>query len=379
MKNYIKIGLLTVLPGLLMAQGGIRNQGAIIKVSSDAQVKIIHGGIRNQNNGILLNDGEIQLTEDWIQEGNNSNYLGSGTLSFVGQANQQLLSTSTLTVSSLIVDNGHRLILGNDLNVKQQLDLTHNGLVELGAHNLRMASSAVIENYDQEYYILTNKSGFLQQEVSNTPVFFPVGNKTYNPVRISNLGLSDHYQVKVEDQTDQTEAVVNRTWRIEEMVKGGSLVSLDLQWNKKQELPHFNRNQSAIYEENSNFPTVYKAASLNGSSWSQTIKNITDLSSFTVNSAHTILESQSKLEETKTILIFPNPVLEYINIRLEEKVETVFIQIFDAKGSLILQTRKATGNQDFIQLNNLQYLIEGIYSIQVTTENQTTTQQFVKG
>lgn len=379
MKNYIKIGLLTVLPGLLMAQGGIRNQGATISVSSDAQLKIVHGGMLHQDNGLILNDGEIQVSNDWIQQGEQSQYSGRGTLAFVGNTDQQLSSNLPLVVANLNINNGHRLVLNSELQIRQQLDLQNNGTLELGTHNLFLDSDAAIRNYDETHYVLTNNTGFLQQEIAADLVLFPVGNESYNPAFISNKGTIDHFRVRVLDQTAETETAVNRTWWIEEAIQGGSLANLTLLWDEAQELANFDRNLSTINDGLNTNLTNYTAASLNGMQWSQTRSNLTDLTSFTVTSQTTTALPQAKMEGGQQIQVFPNPTNDYLNIRLGEKVETAFIQIFDSKGSLVLQEQKTIGNQQIIQVKNLQRLVEGIYSIQITTDDQTTSHKFIKG
>ena len=370
-----------VLPSLLMAQGGIRNQGANIKVSSGIQLKVLNGGIMHQDNGTILNEGTIKLTGNWMQDGKNSHYLGAGQLTFIGNTNQQLSSELPLKIATIIVDNGHRLILNNDLHIQQELDLAHNGAVELGTNNLQIGNQALIRNYDESNYIITNGTGSLQQEVNLDAVIFPVGNSTYNPAIIQNQGVSDHFQVHVMDQNSQQEASINRIWQVKEMTKGGSLVHLSLQWDETQELSNFNREASAISTAGINPPLDYSTAVLDGMSWAQSRNSITDLSSFTVTSQD--VRPQAKLAHPPTAIrnieLFPNPVQDHLNIQLEGIVGTAFIQVFDAKGSLVLQKNASINQQQIIRLEGVQNLVDGIYSIQITNNKQTTTHQFVNG
>ncbi|MCP4439893.1 MAG: T9SS type A sorting domain-containing protein [Aureispira sp.] len=79
------------------------------------------------------------------------------------------------------------------------------------------------------------------------------------------------------------------------------------------------------------------------------------------------------------VQIFPNPVDDYINIRLPKLTDVVNIQIFDIKGSLILDTeQKALPNQ-ILKISNLSHLIEGTYLINIQiNQDKIYTEKFIK-
>jgi hypothetical protein len=74
-------------------------------------------------------------------------------------------------------------------------------------------------------------------------------------------------------------------------------------------------------------------------------------------------------EGTAIIEVFPNPVNDFINIRLSSDAQRATIQIFDAKGVLLISQRHTITNSETIQVNNLSQLADGVYMINVTTEN----------
>jgi hypothetical protein len=78
------------------------------------------------------------------------------------------------------------------------------------------------------------------RNVGASMVEFPVGRAAYNPASIANAGTLDKFNVRVIDNvTDDgtavgaqtTQAVVNRTWMVNEENPGGSNVTLRLHWN----------------------------------------------------------------------------------------------------------------------------------------------------
>jgi len=254
MKNYIKTSLLIFMPLFITAQGGMVNNGAKIQVVGGTDVKIVSGGVINQANGEISNAGNIYLDEDWTQLGAATTYTGAGWMWFENGSNQNISSVSPLTVPKLRVDNGDLLILGSDVTVSTQVDFTSNGNIQLGTNNLIVSSGATMVNYDANNHVLTNSTGYLQQEVGAGAVFFPVGNSSYNPATVSNSGVLDNFQLRIEDQvwdlgttgTPRTANIVDRTWHLEEEVAGGSLADITVQWVTGEEIGGFDRSICAV-------------------------------------------------------------------------------------------------------------------------------------
>jgi len=289
-----------LLPIILQAQGGIINNGGQIIVSSGAHLIVAAGGVVNQANGSIDNEGFFYLTQDWIQTGASTSYLGMGWMWFNGSTNQIL--SGVPIVSNLRVDNGQRLLIANDVIIPTSVDLTNNGNIELGANDLRCNAGATIVNYDASNYIITNGTGVLQQEVGGANVVFPVGNSTYNPATLINSGTTDDFTIRVDDQVfDEgttgpvlTTDVVDRTWLIEEGVVGGSNITMVLQWEQGEELASFDRANSGIAHHLSatfwDNPSSYTAATnVGGTVWSQTRSGFSSFSPFIVRDFDTDL------------------------------------------------------------------------------------------
>jgi len=367
MKNYIKTGLFLLFPGFLWAQNGLLNNGAAIEVTESTTIHIV-GDMQHQADGKVINEGIIKVEKDWIQSSKNTLYTGSGWMSFVGKTNQEISSTSPLTIPNLRVDNNNTLLLNTALNISNQVDLSHNGNISLEAHDLIINTGATIVNYDENNYVITNNIGVLQQEVSTNQVVFPIGNSSYNPAMLSNQGTVDNFRLRVLNYVEEMdENSVNRTWLIEEETVGGSLVSLDLQWNEEEELNNFSRNQSALVNwTGTNWASPSNSTEANSTEgyWLQTRSNLTSFSAFTVHS--NLLFSQIVTESiSANIEIFPNPVKDHFNIRLHADIETAFIQVFDSKGSIVFQTNKSIGTDGLIHLSDIRHFADGVYWVHI--------------
>ena len=111
------------------------------------------------------------------------------------------------------------------------------GHVNVNDENLVMASTAGIEHYNQNRYIITSAAGGLIKENLSGPFDFPVGNSAdnYTPARLNNTGVPDNYKVRVMDNyvpfASAPQEGVFRTWEIKEKILGGSDIELMLQHN----------------------------------------------------------------------------------------------------------------------------------------------------
>jgi len=467
------------------AQVRLINNGAILKINNTTDFRVNNGSISNQNSGQITNDGNLYLDLDFNQN-TSATYVGGAAswLWFEGAANQNASSDATLAIASLKVDNGNRLILGNNTDVSTRVDLSNNGSIELGANNLVVAAGGTIANYDASNYIITNSTGILQQEVAAANVLFPVGNSSYNPATINNIGTTDNFQIRVFDQIfDQgttgsvkTSDAVNRTWMIEETVVGGSSVTMTLEWATADELTAFDRGSCGLSHHLSgtlwdNPPAYLAATNVAVNTWTRTRAGFTSFSPFVVrdadidlpvellsfeakrSSASTVdldwvtesetnnqgFEIERMLEgetgftkiawvdgngttvstsyynlvddnafagvsyyrlkqldfdgsfayseiravagtpQSTDIQIFPNPAGDCINIRIQAVMKNAFVQIFDSKGSLVLQTTRQIGTDKLIQLTNIRDFADGVYMIHIIGDNDLTfAQKFIK-
>lgn len=285
--------LLLLFPILIFSQGGLVNNGAILKISSSTDLKINDGGVINRNSGLISNEGNLYLDLDFTQLGATTDYTGNGWVEFEGSANQDLTSASKITIANLKVNNSNRLVLNSNLTISREVDLSNNGLIELGTSDLLLVPSATINNYGPSHYIVTNSTGVLEQEVGISNLVFPVGNTTYNPATINNTGIADNFRLRVEDRvysqgttgTLETVNIVNRTWHLSEGIPGGSSVNLTVQWAPAEELTGFNRNASGVAHFQGGawiHPSSYTAATPVSSFFTQSLSGINSFSPFAV-------------------------------------------------------------------------------------------------
>jgi hypothetical protein len=279
-------------------------------------------------------------------------HVGS-TIVFNGS---QLQDVPSLIFSNLIVNNPKGIVATGEIKVNNDLRL-ENGNLLLGQHNLIIGELGAISSYGSQSYVITNDEGMLIQEgigehSLNGKKVFPMGafSNSYTPCRIENSGVKDNFSVRVLDNhyrngnSGDTSAThkVDRIWLVDEAVKGGSNVTLKMQWNSKEELPSFNRSLCAIghYETG-----TWDIDGINGASgqnpWSITRQGITSFSPFDISSP----------QELPIKLLYFNATLKNHKVQLDwatasEKNADYFVVERSSDGSVFSEVlqHSAVGN-----------------------------------
>lgn len=241
----------------------------------------VNGGIENKNGATLSNNGNINLTGDWI---NSATYSGTGTVEFNSNYTQSLTSGGSSFAVLKVNKTGGTVNLLSGTQVNSQLDLSGTGnFILTGNNNLAMGSGASINNASSASYVVTNGTGMLVQNQTGTSAReFPVGTSTavYTPAVITNAGTNDDFGVRVFDSVytayngsgTATGSVltpyqeVHKTWIINEGTAGGSNAIVQLQWNAANEGAVFARSNCAVSYYNGSAWVKNNAGGLAGGS-----------------------------------------------------------------------------------------------------------------
>lgn len=79
--------------------------------------------------------------------------------------------------------------------------------------------------------------------------------------------------------------------------------------------------------------------------------------------------------KVEAIDIFPNPVVEMLSLELGVDLERLDIQVFDASGSMVLETSESGKSKFTLNVGNL---VNGIYFISLSSENYKAQGKFIK-
>jgi len=226
MENLIHVTAVFVLVSL--------NSAVFAQLSANgASIKIVTVGSPQ----IVMNDMSYK------NEASSTHMSGTGlTMKFIGSGASAATISSTANYTTnpanVTIDRSNGVLLQAPLQIANTLSLV-NGNLDLAAFNLNMSGST-ISGGSSASYVKTSSTGVLSRDVAATATTFPVGNSGYNPAMISNTGVADNFSVRVIDNVTAdgtgsgattSEAVVNRTWMINEATTGGSTATLRLYWN----------------------------------------------------------------------------------------------------------------------------------------------------
>ncbi|MGV3587697.1 MAG: T9SS type A sorting domain-containing protein [Adhaeribacter sp.] len=232
-------------------------------------------------NGGRINGGTLATAGNILTAGNNPVHIYNVAL--IG-SDAQVISTSnnaTPVFNNLtVLKTDNTVSLETNVTVNGTLNLNNTNKLVLGNSNLLIGATGNIIS-GKAGYVVTNGLGTLQMTVANNEaeVFFPVGNHSYNPVKIKQktTGTTDIFKIRVKgglfvlydaDNNGIDPAVidgVSRTWVIEETVKGGSQAQVTLQFsatnNVKDWAPEFTPEKAVMaqFTENWAAPTTGSA------------------------------------------------------------------------------------------------------------------------
>jgi len=180
-----------------------------------------------------------------------------------------------------------------------------------------------------------------------------------------------YYYNNVPTTTNLTSDAVNRTWIVTENTKGGSNVTLTLQWNAADELPGFDR--TSCFLSHYLYPDWHSgpAGAANGTGpYTVSLSGITSFSPFGIGSGNSALPVNTVTKEAGNVTIYPNPVSgTELYVKFEQTTEkNANIRILDVLGKQFAERSVDLSHQNGtvivpVDVNNL---IPGMYIIQVT-------------
>jgi hypothetical protein len=196
------------------------------------------------NGGTVTASGGAKIVLNDVKFVNDGTFVaGDSQVEFTGTTTATIEGTSPTTFYDLKVNKTTDNVgLVQNVTVENEVDLAIGKLV-LGDYNLTMGDAANFSsNISETQYVQTDGTGSLIRKVETTSVLFPVGNSTFNPALLENIGTVDNFSIRTldnfyEDGTTGniiTEDVVNRTWVVEEALAGGSDITLKLLWLPSQ-------------------------------------------------------------------------------------------------------------------------------------------------
>ncbi|MCW3086154.1 MAG: hypothetical protein JWP12_3520 [Bacteroidetes bacterium] len=364
--------------------------GALDMQSGQLQISgyklTVNGTLNSNSNSVFVGNSSAELILNLSASVNDTLYFNTG-------AGNDILSKLTVNAGT-----ASTVYLGTELQIGTELVLT-SGKLDLGESNLMLQSAATITGYSSTRYIVTSGNGKLQIHINTSApyVIFPVGTTTgYSPAAIQQTGAGTAGEFMVSampgvysngttgwNSAVHNGRVVNRTWQI--IPSGGMVVNsnLKLGWATSDEVNGFDRTNSYIAGYNTSWDTApftaAVAGTMNGNDYETERMAVTSASGndyAVADSSASITLGIDENQTEVTILLYPNPSTDVINVQTDHAADTYQYEIIDITG----KTLNAATNKNTVNTFDVKNLSKGYYFIKATnlTNKQVITKRFIK-
>lgn len=341
----------------------------------------------SNNYGLFEFNGDFtfngSVNSDWNNKNNwNSILVPIATDNVIIPSGYNVTTSANVYAKNLSIASSITLNSGN-LDIYGNAIISNSAKITLNSNNLNLKGKLSSIIGDVSGYIMTNGIGKVSVEnldSSRGNVLLPIGTiSNFNPVNLSNSGVSDTFSARVENgvaqnytgevqETPITEKGVNATWYINEGIAGGSNSNIQFHWNQSQELPNFDR------------PTA-KGGHYNGSAWDflngslsgtnpyvLQVNGVTSFSPFAVLNENALAVSENDF--TKSIKLYPNPSNGEFTIQIETEMVSAKTDVYNVIGQKVKSF-------ELVGIETKQNLYSGLYIIIIEKDGKKTTKKIV--
>lgn len=242
-----------------------------------------------------------------VQMGGARSYSSGAVYTYDGVVAQVTGTGLPASVDTLVINDTANVTLSQTTTVNNSMTFI-NGKLLLANSNLTINGSLNGVNATS-YFVTANTpatGGMLRRAVANnnTPVTFPIGGASLTPVQITLTAGStaDVFGVRVFNGVYQngtsgagsTGGFVNRTWVVSEQVNGGSVATVNVNWDDTMEVGGFTRANCGVFYTNAGGwvpPTTFGAAT-GSNPFAMSRSGMTTFGAFSVGDATSSLPVQ---------------------------------------------------------------------------------------
>lgn len=292
--------------------------------------------------------------------------------------------------STLIIDKGYNnSILEQNISITKEL-LFSAGHLDLQDHNLTLQYGSKVVGSDKDAYIKTTGEGILRAMHLGEELYFPIGNSTFNPLTVNDLGYAltelESYEAKVMDidasemgdlPENEIMGVLPRVWHLHANNANDELIQVTVQWEKSEEPVEFDR--SSIHINYLSADNTWKFIDEPQSASGQNPYTLSG--AISKNSDMITVISQPKLEGlriptqaltssiTESLQLYPNPTSDYLHLRFAEAINApLVLTIRNIHGQIVQQESIGDFHQQKMSFN-VHSLIVGHYFLEITKNN----------
>lgn len=371
--------------------------GASVDLSSDLDVM----------DTLTLTSGVLDLNNHHLTFSGNGNFAASGTGSIsAGTGSNIMINTANnfdggirFTSGSNVINNfvvnasnsGRTIRLGSDVMIGGQLNL-QSGYLDAEGHIITVASGGTVLGGSSGSYVITGMNGGLQMNMTaGGSAMYHVGTAShYSPLMMTaNSGSASGMVTVAADanvyimgnsggSVSATQPVVNNTWYVSHTSTASMDLDMELMWSANMEVNGFDHNDAYVaHYDNGNWDmnTVGAANTAPNGMYSMERNHATGEGPYAVMGKEANTTDVNEIVSARDhVIMYPNPVLNALNIRISASADFHTMDVFDVAGHIVKQVT-LSGNTQSVDLSDLP---SGYYTARFTGREQTATENFIK-
>ena len=223
----LRIFTLTIFSLLCTLSWGqlLYNSGGTITITTGATL-YVEGGVENTATGTIDNNGMMEIKGNFVNAGTWES-SDPNTVKFSGNTNSDVTSGGAQFHTIINQkDDTYNVNLMDNMTITNNLDFNSTGGAQIvtGNFDLMLGNSATVTGYDDNEYVATTGTGFVQKGVTANGTFeFPIGDGTnYSPLTSEYTGsayASANLRARVNDLTHPNKPIkstdfISRYWDI---------------------------------------------------------------------------------------------------------------------------------------------------------------------
>ncbi|MEQ9425575.1 MAG: T9SS type A sorting domain-containing protein [Cyclobacteriaceae bacterium] len=232
--------LLEITSGSLIANGGVRSDGAAVNINYSGGTFDINGDLEMDGSGdtfTMSNSVNLTVSGNWTNSGTLTQ-TNNNTITFDGSSQQSITNTGGETFTNWTINNANGVLLNDPVTITNQITLTSGIITAATTNDMLTINSGVSFTGGASRYV----DGPIRK-VGNTTFTFPTGDGgVYQPITISApSSATDHFTAQyfaldpdgsynIANRESGIERISGAEYWILDRTNGGSSVSVTIGW-----------------------------------------------------------------------------------------------------------------------------------------------------
>ncbi|MCB0844097.1 MAG: T9SS type A sorting domain-containing protein [Bacteroidetes bacterium] len=364
--HYWLLLLLAIFLNERMIAQTLTNQTSLSVLSGGSLT--VQGDLSNESTGLITLEGDLNLDGNITNTSSASLTSGAGTVNLNGTSQQTIGGTTQSRFGNLNLDNAAGLQLGQSIKVEGNLSMT-NGNLDLNGQDIDLSSTGSIVGETDANRIFGATGKIMATRDLNAPAGGNIAGLGVALTSSANLGstvIERAHNVLIMG----TDSSIARNYNIQPTTNSGLAATLRIDYFNS-ELNNQDPNNLNQWRQLSG-STTWDVGNVANKSTPNFIEGgpYNEMGLWTLSSGGELINSIDSYLPRLSVNYYPNPLSGEEQLKVEglEAGEYTLV-LSDMRGRKVWKTTSKVLVQSEIQEYSLPRLPEGIYSLQIHSEN----------